>query len=167
MSHEQLSLIKHAQRLEREVRDALMVELRKAGCPWSHYRVLARLPKGGGFISQAALALEMAVDPSGLVRVLDELEGRGLVERRASLVDRRKKEVHITDRGRELWTEWAPIEGRVLDIARGALEPGEEAVLSELLYRVSNRLKEFKRGSGLDEEGLLGLVTDPSCEEVR
>ena len=39
------------------------------------------------------------IDPSSMVAVLDELEERGLAERRPHPTDRRKHAIHLTDRG--------------------------------------------------------------------
>jgi DNA-binding MarR family transcriptional regulator len=52
--------------------------------------------------SQLALAQHCGLMPAQVVPVVDELEGRGLVERRRSDADRRRSVVRLTDAGREL-----------------------------------------------------------------
>lgn len=55
-------------------------------------RVLAFQPG----ISQQALAAAIGAVPSRVVKLLDELEDRGLVERRRSTTDRRHHELHLS-----------------------------------------------------------------------
>lgn len=50
-------------------------------------------------ISQQALASLLGVVPSRLVGLLDDLEQRGLVERRDSAADRRVYAIHLTEKG--------------------------------------------------------------------
>jgi DNA-binding MarR family transcriptional regulator len=50
--------------------------------------------------SQAALAVRIGMDPAGASRALDELEARGLVERRRDGSDRRRLNVSLTAKGR-------------------------------------------------------------------
>ncbi len=55
-------------------------------------RILAFQPG----ISQQALATAIGAVPSRVVKLLDELEDRGLVERRRSTTDRRHHELHLS-----------------------------------------------------------------------
>ncbi len=61
----------------------------------SQWLVLLHLSKNEG-IHQAGLADILEVEPISLVRVLDKLEGRGLVERRQHPTDRRLWLLHLT-----------------------------------------------------------------------
>jgi MarR family transcriptional regulator for hemolysin len=56
-------------------------------------------------VSQAALAEMAGVEPPTLVRVIDQLEAQGLVERRVSAADRRVNLLRLTDAARPLVTE--------------------------------------------------------------
>jgi MarR family transcriptional regulator for hemolysin len=53
------------------------------------------LAEGEG-ISQATLAERAGVEPPTMVRVLDQLEAQGLIERRTSPTDRRVNLLHLT-----------------------------------------------------------------------
>lgn len=53
-----------------------------------------------GLHSQAALAIRIGMDPAGTSRTLDELEARGLVERKRDPKDRRRLNVSLTAKGR-------------------------------------------------------------------
>ncbi|MFL5843003.1 MAG: MarR family winged helix-turn-helix transcriptional regulator [Thermoleophilaceae bacterium] len=58
--------------------------------------VLAKRPG----ITQQELAALARVDPSSMVALLDDLEARGLAERRVDPIDRRRRAVLLTDEGR-------------------------------------------------------------------
>ncbi|WP_207461918.1 MarR family transcriptional regulator [Azospirillum sp. SYSU D00513] len=86
----------------------------------------------GDGMRQRELAEEMGVEGPSLVRMLDSLEGAGLVERREDAGDRRAKTLHLTDEGRALL-------GRVnavLDGVRRRLLQGNEGAEVEACYRV-------------------------------
>jgi DNA-binding MarR family transcriptional regulator len=76
-----------------------------------------------GEITQHALGLCTRADPSTVVAIIDELEAKGLVERRRHPSDRRAHALHVTDAGRKTL-----VKGRKL--ARAAQE-GLLAPLSE------------------------------------
>jgi DNA-binding MarR family transcriptional regulator len=90
-----------------------------------------------GAVTQQQLGRAIGMDPSTMVSTIDELEGRGWVERRRHPTDRRAHALHITDEGRETLAR-----GRQL--ARGAqsellapLTEPERAQLHELLLRLA------------------------------
>jgi len=56
-------------------------------------------------VTQHALCGSVGVDPSTMVATIDELEQRGLVERRPHPNDRRAHALYITDRGSETLTK--------------------------------------------------------------
>ena len=56
-------------------------------------------------VSQAALADLAGVEPPTLVRVIDQLEAQGLVERKVSAMDRRVNLLRLTEAARPLVTE--------------------------------------------------------------
>jgi MarR family transcriptional regulator for hemolysin len=63
----------------------------------SQWQVLVHLAKNEG-INQAGLAEILEVEPITLVRILDRLEARGLIERRRHLTDRRVWLLYLTDK---------------------------------------------------------------------
>ena len=52
-------------------------------------------------LTQQELALLARVDPSSMVALLDDLERRGIAERRVDPQDRRRRAVYLTDKGQE------------------------------------------------------------------
>src|SRR4051794_15092249 len=63
------------------------------------YVALTRLARGGA-PTQLALAQQMGYDKTRLIRILDDLEGQGLITRRPDPGDRRAKVVALTAAGR-------------------------------------------------------------------
>src|ERR1700750_1665351 len=70
---------------------------------------------------QRELSSDMGIDPSAMVKLIDELEGAGLAERRRRPSDRRAWEVAITPKGR-----------RALERARSLAAEGGGQVLRGL-----------------------------------
>ena len=60
---------------------------------------------GNAGISQQTLASHLGMVPSRLVVLLDDLEGRGLVERRDHPEDRRVYAIYLTEKGRNTMAE--------------------------------------------------------------
>jgi DNA-binding MarR family transcriptional regulator len=56
----------------------------------------------GGTLSMRALARKLGYDASNLTGIVDKLEDRGAVERRADPSDRRVKTIATTEQGRQL-----------------------------------------------------------------
>ena len=90
-----------------------------------------------GATTQQFLGKCTGIDPSSMVATIDDLEARGLVERRPHPSDRRAHALHLTDEGRDLLRR-----GRRL--ARGAqedllapLNAEERNTLHELLVRLA------------------------------
>jgi DNA-binding MarR family transcriptional regulator len=107
-----------------------------------HTGILFRLSASEG-VSQRSLARALGVMPSRLVDLLDELEQRGLVERRNDPDDRRVYALHLTRRGRLALQSVVRISQEHQDALLAALSPVERATLASLLKRVA------------DEQGLL------------
>ncbi|MFB6813937.1 MarR family winged helix-turn-helix transcriptional regulator [Streptomyces sp. NPDC056347] len=89
-----------------------------------------------GATSQRELATTMAVDPSQLVAILNELESSGLCERRRDPADRRRHIVEITPAGQEALER---MDEAVKEAERelfGNLTEAERTLLRNLLDRV-------------------------------
>ncbi|BCT74663.1 transcriptional regulator [Sinomonas cyclohexanicum] len=98
------------------------------------YSVL-RLACSGLEPTQRELADFLSLDPSQIVALVDELEGRGLVVREQGRTDRRQKIVLATPAGERMHAEAEAAvkacEARLLD----ALTPGEATALRTLLRK--------------------------------
>jgi DNA-binding MarR family transcriptional regulator len=90
-----------------------------------------------GAITQHALGKCVGSDPSSMVSTIDELEARGLVERRRHPTDRRAHALHVTTKGRQTLAR-----GRELAMGAQAdllapLSEEEREQLHELLLRLA------------------------------
>ncbi|MFJ3904818.1 MarR family winged helix-turn-helix transcriptional regulator [Streptomyces sp. NPDC090025] len=90
-------------------------------------------------LSQRALATELGVVPSRVVTLIDQLDGKGLVERRRSTEDRRNHALHLSADGQRVLAEIGTVAGEhEADICAG-LDDAERAVLTGLLERIAER----------------------------
>jgi DNA-binding MarR family transcriptional regulator len=87
--------------------------------------------------TQQDLADHSRVDRSSMVAVLDELESRGLAERRPDPADRRKRSIHLTDEGRAQLKQMRAIARQVGEQTFAALTPDERATLHQLLRKLA------------------------------
>src|SRR5436309_7201561 len=83
---------------------------------------------------QQQLSSDMGIDPSAMVKLIDELEGTGLAKRRRRPGDRRAWEVSITPKGR-----------RTLDRARQLVVQVEDQVLGGLTIADRRQLRTLLR----------------------
>ena len=108
-------------RIARRLRQAVDNELRAYGLTEATWRPLAYVGRLGEGVRQKELAAALGIEGPSLVRLLDGLEQRGLIERREQLGDRRARGIYLTPPGREL-------QRRVLRIS--------ESIQGRLLARV-------------------------------
>jgi DNA-binding MarR family transcriptional regulator len=84
---------------------------------------------------QQQLSSDMAIDPSAMVKLIDELETAGLAERRRRPNDRRAWEVVITPEGRRALDRARQLVAQVEDEVLGGLTAGDRRQLLTLLRR--------------------------------
>ena len=78
----------------------LIRELANAEVRISHYSVLAIIEANSG-LAQSEVAEAVGIEPARLVRVLDELERRGWIQRMRSATDRRSHALYLTPEGQK------------------------------------------------------------------
>ena len=89
--------------------------------------------------SQRALADQLGVAPSKIVSLVDDLEARGLLERRRSTSDRRHHALCLTDAGTQMLAEIRELSLQHEDELTTALDQAERQTLMELLQRVADQ----------------------------
>ena len=96
---------------------------------------------GNAGISQQALASLLGMVPSRLVPLLDELDKRGLVERRDHPEDRRVYAVHLTEKGSGALAEIGRVARAHDDAVCASLSEKERELLRCLLARIADDQK--------------------------
>jgi DNA-binding MarR family transcriptional regulator len=91
-------------------------------------------------LTQKELADALGLTPPTAVTAIDNLERRGLVERRLNGSDRRKRHIYLTASARNLVAELRPLATEVNDIALAELSDAEAKELMRLLHKVSDSL---------------------------
>jgi DNA-binding MarR family transcriptional regulator len=111
--------------------------LRPLGIELRHFAVLIVLVNQGPTV-QRDLAAATGSDKAGIMRVVDDLERKGLAVRKAVPGDRRARAVEITPQGLELFdaahAAAEPLAGRLV----AELGPGEPELLTDLLTRFAH-----------------------------
>ena len=87
--------------------------------------------------TQHELGERSMIDPSSMVVVVDDLERRGLAQRRVHPADRRKRVVVLTDAGREMLRRAREVAERSVDATLAPLDPGERETLRRLLRKLA------------------------------
>ncbi|MCL2551961.1 MAG: MarR family winged helix-turn-helix transcriptional regulator [Actinomycetia bacterium] len=122
-------------RTGKAARGALAARLAEQGLRLWHMAVLAALADFGPH-AQRELADRLAIDPSDVVKVVDELAAPGYVERSRDPADRRRVRVALTPAGRTALTGLERETEAVRDAVLAPLDARERATLHALLSRV-------------------------------
>jgi DNA-binding MarR family transcriptional regulator len=132
-------MISDVARLLRTVFDR---RVRRLGLTRAQWLVLTRLHRRPG-ASQSELADMMEVEKPSAGRMIDRLETKGWVERRAQKGDRRINRIYLTPEAERVHKRiWRIAEATVADALADLSNP-EAAQLMKLLARVKGRLVEL------------------------
>lgn len=101
-----------------------------------HFGMLSQLAVNEGQ-SQQALSNALGIHRSAVVALVDDLEQRGLAERRRDPVDRRAYTLYLTPSGRELLAELERIADDDEAELLASLDPSERSHLISMLRRVA------------------------------
>jgi MarR family transcriptional regulator, transcriptional regulator for hemolysin len=113
--------------------------VRKLGLTRAQWLVLTRLHRRPG-ASQSELAEMMEVEKATAGRMIDRLEAKGWVERRAQNGDRRVKRVHLTSEAELVHKRIWRVAEQTLDDALANFSVQEGKQLRALLARVKQNL---------------------------
>ncbi|MBA2951811.1 MarR family winged helix-turn-helix transcriptional regulator [Streptomyces himalayensis] len=117
---------------------AVMTEaLRPLGIELRHFAVLIVLVNRGPTV-QRDLAAATGTDKAGIMRVVDDLERKGLAVRRTVPGDRRVRAVEITPQGIELFDAAHVAAEPLAERLVAELGPGEPEQLTDLLTRLAH-----------------------------
>ena len=122
----------------RRWRQLLDERLRDTGLSQARWLALLHLHRLGDGVTQIALAQSIGIEGPSLVRILDDLESRGLVERHADPQDRRAKRLVLTPDGALAMQEVDAI----ADALRGELLDGlDDLALTQLSLAIDRILQ--------------------------
>ena len=111
--------------------------LRPLGIELRHFAVLIVLVDRGPTV-QRDLAVATGSDKAGIMRVVDDLERKGLAARKPVPGDRRARAVEITPQGLELFDAAHVAAEPLAERLVAELGPGEPAQLTDLLTRITH-----------------------------
>ena len=117
---------------------AVMAEaLGPLGIELRHFAVLIELVNRGPTV-QRDLAAATGSDKAGIMRVVDDLERKGLAVRKTVPGDRRARAVEITPKGLELFDAAHMAAEPLAERLAAGLGPGEPEQLTDLLTRIAH-----------------------------
>lgn len=100
-----------------------------------HFAILFLLANQG-LLSQVELGQQMGIDRAPMVKYIDHLEQRGLVERNPNLQDRRAYSLVLTSQGREILLQALALAHQVEAEVLAPLSAEEQAQLNYLMKRL-------------------------------
>lgn len=127
-------------RVSRQWRKRLDERLKQTGLNQARWLVLLHLSRAGP-LPQRELAEIVGIEGPTLVRLLDSLEGQGLVERRVGEDDRRVKQVHLADAARPLLAEITSIASALRSELLAEVADGELRAAWKVLKDIGDRLE--------------------------
>ena len=102
----------------------------------AHVGILSVIREADG-LSQQALGERLGIFASRLVGVIDEMEARGLVERRNSPTDRRSYALYLTEAGRIAFEQIGKVSHEHQDDIFSSLSDAEKNYMAGLLNRIA------------------------------
>ncbi len=137
------SLVSQTARLWRR---AVNKGLQPYGLTEATWLPLLRLARAGRPLRQKELAAALGLDGSSLVRLLDNLQAAGLIERREDEADRRAKALHLTDTGHAIVVQVESVAAEVRARLLAGIPDTDLAQAAGVLQRILDEL-----GSADDE----------------
>jgi len=113
---------------------------REHGMTRAQWALLTRLERQEG-MTQAEMAEVLEIQPISLVRLIDRLHEQRLVERRPHPSDRRANRLYLTDKGRAMIIQLAPLGRQVSGDVLASFDEDEVAELLMQLMRIKDNIR--------------------------
>ena len=140
------NILFHLARLTRRWRKALDREVRSAGLTDATWRPLLHLHLLGDGIRQKDLAASVGIEGPSVVRLLDTLIAKGLIDRSEDAADRRAKQLRLTPDGLQIVNR---IHETVLALESEVLSPfsaSEIVQMAEFILRLESSVNDVRLG---------------------
>jgi len=116
--------------------------VRSLGLTRAQWVTIARLHRRPG-LSQSEVADVLEIEKATAGRLVDRMEAKGWIERRADPLDRRINRLHLTDEAQRMHAVIWPIAQETVDDALSDLSSSERRTFSNLMRTVKSRLLEL------------------------
>ena len=118
------------------IRHRFAAALEPLGLRPQHFGVLQVIAAQPGTAQNELVARSM-IDPSTMVKLIDELEQLGLAERRVDPHDRRRRAVHLTPQGTATLKQARAVANKTADETLAPLDQDERETLRVLLRKLA------------------------------
>lgn len=112
---------------------------RARGMTRAQWVILARLSRQPG-LSQNEMAAICEVEPITVGRLIDRLEMRGLVERRADPADRRIRRLHLLPAAQPILDEIADYREELTEVILSGMDEADRERLADTLLQIKDNL---------------------------
>jgi MarR family transcriptional regulator for hemolysin len=129
-------------RFSRRLRQAMDAEMRLIGLTEATWRPLVYVRSLGDGVRQKELASAMSIEGPSLVRLLDNLERRGFIERREDENDRRARGIHLTRAGLDLAVRAARVGNGLQKRLLGSVPAADLDICERVLESLERELEE-------------------------
>ena len=116
--------------------------LKHTGLTVARWQALLQISRNDRPLTQRELADQLKIEGPTLVRILDSLEARGLMERRAVSADRRAKTLVLTAAARPVIAEIARIADALRHEVLAGFSRDELATAADVLRRIGANLEQ-------------------------
>ncbi|WP_428428111.1 MarR family winged helix-turn-helix transcriptional regulator [Pararhizobium sp.] len=130
--------------VNRKLRALFDARVKERGLTLSRAKALFALSKRDG-LNQRELADELGIETPTIVRLLDGMEKQGFIERRVEATDRRAKQIHMTDRGRDIAGEIDKLACEIREQVLGGVDNKDKAIALQVVSLMAGNLVSIGR----------------------
>ena len=134
------SLLEEMTNVTRKVRTLFDNHVKERGLTLARARILRLLKTSNAGATQRGLAYELEIEGPTLVRLLDNLEAQGSIERITVETDRRAKQIVLTDEGIRQANEVEEIVERFRDQIQQGINPDDIAIVRSVMAQMNRNL---------------------------
>lgn len=135
------TLIDDITTLTRKMRTVFDNKVKQRGLTLARARILRLLKRSGTGLVQSVLASELEIEGPTLVRLLDNLESLGWIERQAVETDRRAKQIVLTEAGMQEASEVERIARDFREVLFRDIDPADMATAIKVIALVQANME--------------------------